>query len=100
MGETYEDYKSVFYTLFKLASQARDKFGAMALVETREIDWAELRKRSKELRTKDTVVRGDHSKALPIKKILEGITAWTFDQVNKVRTISKKGNISSKIFQK
>jgi hypothetical protein len=42
MGKSHEDYKSVFYTFFKLANQARDKFDVMALVETREISWADL----------------------------------------------------------
>lgn len=60
----------MFYTLYKLANQTREKFGAMTLNETREIDWTELREHRKQLRsTKDKVFRGE---------------GWTFDQVHKV----------------
>lgn len=58
----------MFYTLYKLANQTREKFGAMTLNETREIDWTELREHRKQLRsTTEKVFRGG-----------------TFDQVHKV----------------
>jgi hypothetical protein len=71
MGKTHEDYKSVFYTLYKLANQARDKFDVLSLVETREIGWLELRERRQNL-------VNEYAKS-------EAIADWSFDQVNKVK---------------
>lgn len=71
MGTTHDDYKSVFYTLYKLAMQGREKFDVMSLMETREIGWTELRN------CRQKVVN-DYVK-------VETIDKWNFNQINMVK---------------
>jgi hypothetical protein len=37
-GQTYEDYKSVFYTLYKLATQTKEKFNKKTMWEIEHED--------------------------------------------------------------
>jgi hypothetical protein len=70
-AKTHAEYKSAFYTLYKLANQAREKFGAISLEETREIDWEELRE---EMR----------NECMQREKYLKEMAGWSFDRVDEV----------------
>jgi hypothetical protein len=70
-AKTHEDYKSVFCTLYRLTTKAREKFDVMSLEETRTIDWPELREK---------IRNGCEQRATYSAEM----TGWSVDRVDEV----------------
>jgi len=58
-GETYEDYKSVYYTLYKLANQAQDKFDKKTIWQIEHEDSQD--KIKKETEERENMANGNNN---------------------------------------